>query len=63
MSEKVIRYLPAKIEVRSTEGEGESQTQTIGGYVVKFNQRSQLIWGEFYERVAKGHSPAACKRT
>lgn len=54
MSEKVIRYLPAKIEVRSTEGEGESQTQTIGGYVVKFNQRSQLIWGEFYERVAKG---------
>ncbi|MEK4492967.1 HK97 family phage prohead protease [Paenibacillus sp. FSL L8-0493] len=54
MSEKVIRYLPAKIEVRSTEGEGKSQTQTIGGYVVKFNQRSQLIWGEFYERVAKG---------
>nr|WP_083677698.1 HK97 family phage prohead protease [Paenibacillus sp. FSL R7-0337] len=26
----------------------------MGGYVVKFNQRSQLIWGEFYERVAAG---------
>ncbi|WP_340004430.1 HK97 family phage prohead protease [Paenibacillus sp. FSL K6-0276] len=54
MSEKVIRYLPVKIEVRSAEGEGDSKTQTIGGYVVKFNQRSQLIWGEFYERVAAG---------
>ncbi|MEK3963542.1 HK97 family phage prohead protease [Paenibacillus sp. FSL H7-0323] len=55
MSEKVIRYLSVdKIEVRSVQGEGENQTRTVGGYVVKFNQRSQLIWGEFYERVAKG---------
>lgn len=55
MSERVIRYLPVeKIEVRSTQGEGETQIRTIGGYVVRFNQRSQLIWGEFYERVAKG---------
>lgn len=55
MSERVMRYLPIEnIEVRSVQGEGESQIRTIGGYVVKFNQRSQLIWGEFYERVAKG---------
>ncbi|SEM81517.1 HK97 family phage prohead protease [Paenibacillus sp. OV219] len=51
--EKVLRFIPAdNIEVRSSEG--ESTTRTIAGYVVKFNQRSQLIWGEFYERVAKG---------
>ncbi|OAB36490.1 peptidase U35 [Paenibacillus macquariensis subsp. macquariensis] len=40
------------MEVRSGTQEGE--VLGIDGYVVKFNQRSQLIWGEFYERVAKG---------
>lgn len=51
--EKEIRYLHAEsIEVRNAEGEGESLG--LAGYVVKFNQRSHLIWGEFYERVAKG---------
>lgn len=50
---KEVRYLHAeKIEVRSGTQEGE--TLGISGYVVKFNQRSHLIWGEFYERVAKG---------
>lgn len=43
-----------KIEVRSTENEDGSRTRTVGGYVVKFNQRSHLILGEFYERVAQG---------
>lgn len=53
MAEKEVRYLQAdKIEIRSGTEEGE--TLGISGYVVKFNQRSQLIWGEFYERVAKG---------
>lgn len=51
--EKEIRYLHADtIEVRS--GEEESDSLGLAGYVVKFNQRSHLIWGEFYERVAKG---------
>ncbi|RPK29862.1 HK97 family phage prohead protease [Paenibacillus xylanexedens] len=56
MAEAIKRYIPAdKIEIRSTaDGESETNTRTIGGYVVKFNQRSQLIWGEFYERVAAG---------
>lgn len=53
MGEKEVRYLHAdKIEIRSGTEEGEPLG--ISGYVVKFNQRSQLIWGEFYERVAKG---------
>ncbi|MGF9906953.1 HK97 family phage prohead protease [Brevibacillus porteri] len=48
-----VRYLPVEsIEFRSTGEDGS--TNTISGYVVKFNQRSQLIWGEFYEKVAKG---------
>ncbi|MDC0761687.1 HK97 family phage prohead protease [Brevibacillus sp. AG] len=48
-----VRYLPVEsIEFRSTGEDGS--TNTISGYVVKFNQRSHLIWGEFYEKVAKG---------
>ncbi|MED1784246.1 HK97 family phage prohead protease [Brevibacillus fortis] len=48
-----VRYLPVEsIEFRSTGEDGSPNT--ISGYVVKFNQRSQLIWGEFYEKVAKG---------
>lgn len=55
MDDLVKRYIPVeKIEVRSTTSEEGATTRTIGGYVVKFNQRSQLIWGEFYERVAAG---------
>nr|WP_010500650.1 HK97 family phage prohead protease [Paenibacillus elgii] len=53
MSNKEIRYLQAEqIEIRSG-AEGE-EARTVTGYVVKFNQRSSLIWGEFYEKVAKG---------
>lgn len=53
LGKREVRYLHAeKIEIRSGSEEGE--TLGIAGYVVKFNQRSQLIWGEFYERVAKG---------
>ncbi|WP_422659108.1 HK97 family phage prohead protease [Paenibacillus sp. EC2-1] len=53
MTGKEIRYLHSdSIEVRSGEAEGEMLG--LAGYVVKFNQRSHLIWGEFYERVAKG---------
>lgn len=51
--EKEIRYLHASnIEVRA-KGE-EDNTMGISGYVVKFNERSQLIYGYFYERVAAG---------
>ncbi|WP_039793727.1 HK97 family phage prohead protease [Paenibacillus elgii] len=53
LSNKEIRYLQAEqIEIRSG-AEGE-EARTVTGYVVKFNQRSSLIWGEFYEKVAKG---------
>ncbi|TPG84967.1 HK97 family phage prohead protease [Brevibacillus laterosporus] len=54
MGKKEIRFHPVEsMEIRSS-GEEGSTTNTIAGYVVKFNQRSQLIWGEFYEKVAKG---------
>lgn len=39
-----------KYEIRSTELSRED-TKLIG-YVVKWNSRSQLIWGEFYEQFA-----------
>lgn len=52
MDKKEIRYLQLNdIEVRNSDEEG---LMGISGYVVKFNQRSHLIWGEFYERVAQG---------
>ncbi|MGN7359467.1 HK97 family phage prohead protease [Paenibacillus sp. SAF-054] len=55
MDDLIKRFIPAeKIEIRSTGNEGESTTRSVVGYAVKFNRRSQLIWGEFYERVAKG---------
>lgn len=50
--DKEIRHLVAPIEVR-TKDENEEK-KTIGGYVVKWNQRSHLIYGEFYEKVARG---------
>ncbi|TCP32180.1 prohead peptidase [Scopulibacillus darangshiensis] len=51
ITDKEIRYLTVpKLDVR-TQDDG---TMSIGGYVVKWDQRSGLIWGEFYERVAKG---------
>ncbi|WP_079908265.1 HK97 family phage prohead protease [Paenibacillus sp. 32352] len=55
MKEKQLRYLKVdKIEVRTTQPNEGEQARTISGYVVKWNMRSQLIWGEFYEKVAKG---------
>ncbi|MDN4093568.1 HK97 family phage prohead protease [Brevibacillus agri] len=50
MNSKEIRYLTKDFEIRAK----EDGTKTVTGYVVKFNKRSQLIWGEFYEKVAKG---------
>lgn len=50
MKEKEVRYLAKDFEVRAQ----EDGSKNVVGYVVKFNMRSQLIWGEFYERVAKG---------
>jgi uncharacterized protein len=52
---KTLRYINTdKLEIRAGSEDGESTVRSIAGYVVKFNQRSQLIWGEFYERVAQG---------
>lgn len=50
MDKKEIRHLVTPIEVRAQ----DDGTMGISGYVVKWNQRSGLIWGEFYERVAEG---------
>ncbi|MGQ7276632.1 HK97 family phage prohead protease [Brevibacillus thermoruber] len=50
MKNKEMRCLAKDIEIRAQ----EDGTKTVSGYVVKFNKRSHLIWGEFYEKVAKG---------
>jgi hypothetical protein len=50
MPNKEVRYLAKDIEIRAK----EDGSKTVAGYVVKFNMRSDLIWGEFYEKVAKG---------
>ena len=48
---KEIRYIPAmSLEVRDS----SDNVMAIKGYVVKFNDRSQLLYDEWYERVAKG---------
>lgn len=48
---KEIRYIPAmSLEVRNS----SDDVMAIKGYVVKFNDRSQLLYDEWYERVAKG---------
>lgn len=50
---KEMRYLPIQdMQIRkATEG---SDTMTVEGYAVKFNERSLLLYGEFYEKVARG---------
>lgn len=52
---KELRYLRCEqIEVRARADDEENETLGISGYVVKWDSRSQLIWGYFYEKVAKG---------
>jgi HK97 family phage prohead protease len=56
---KETRYFSLKnLEVRVTPpagaGEDDQINATVSGYVVKFNERSELIFGEFYEKVASG---------
>lgn len=50
---KEIRYIPAmSIEIREDTTNPESMA--IKGYVVKFDDRSHLLYDEWYERVSKG---------
>lgn len=50
---KEIRYIPAMgISIR--EDQANPDVMAIKGYVVKFNDRSSLLYDEWYERVAKG---------
>ncbi|OPA77506.1 peptidase U35 [Paenibacillus selenitireducens] len=50
---KEIRYLTIQqLETRST-SEG-SDSITIVGYAAKFNTRSRLLYGEFFEKIAQG---------
>lgn len=51
MNKRETRHILHPIEVRSDKENGQL---SIHGYVVKFNQRSKLIYGEFYEKVAQG---------
>lgn len=48
--QKEIRYIANDFEIRKK----DDNSKTVAGYVVKWNSRSQLIYGEFYEKVAKG---------
>jgi uncharacterized protein len=50
MKNKEIRCLVKDFEIRAK----EDGTKTVAGYVVKFNKRSHLILGEFYEKVRRG---------
>lgn len=50
---KEIRYIPA-MELSIRNDMENLDIMAIKGYVVKFNERSQLLYDEWYERVAKG---------
>ena len=50
---KEIRYIPA-MEISIREDPKDNDVMAIKGYVVKFNERSHLLYDEWYERVAKG---------
>lgn len=53
-NEKELRYLQIQdLQFRKKQID-DSEKMTIEGYVVKFNERSSLLYGEFYEKVAKG---------
>lgn len=53
MDKKEIRYLPiSQMQIRKNEND-ETKLSVVG-YVVKFNERSQLLYDEFYEKVARG---------
>lgn len=50
--DKELRYLQIQnMEVRN---KSDTNEKIVVGYVVKFNERSQLIYNEFYEKVSKG---------
>ncbi|RAP29058.1 hypothetical protein C2W64_04005 [Brevibacillus laterosporus] len=51
MNKRETRHILHPIEVRSDK---ENSQLSIRGYIVKFNERSKLIYGEFYEKVAQG---------
>ena len=48
-----IRYIPTT-DIHIRENPTNSESMAIQGYVVKFNERSHLLYDEWYERVAKG---------
>ena len=51
--DKELRYLQIQdMQIRNRDD--TNKTMTVEGYVVKFNERSQLLYDEFYEKVSKG---------
>lgn len=53
MNQKEIRYTVSS-ELRVAEDIEKPDKKTIRGYVLKFNERSLLLWDEWYEKVCKG---------
>lgn len=51
--QKEIRYIPA-MELSIREDPDNPNSMGIKGYVVKFNDRSVLLYDEWYEKVSKG---------
>jgi len=50
---KEVRYTTGS-ELRIVEDTEKPETKTIRGYVLKFNERSLLLFDEWYEKVCKG---------
>ena len=50
---KEVRYTTGS-ELRVVEDTEKPETKTIRGYVLKFNERSLLLFDEWYEKVCKG---------
>ncbi len=51
--DKELRYLQIQdMQIRNRDD--TNKTMTVEGYVVKFNERSELLYDEFYEKVSKG---------
>ena len=52
MDKKELRYMPIlNLEIRNRD---DTQKMTVAGYAVKFNERSRMLYDEFFEKVAAG---------
>jgi len=50
--DRELRYMPIlNLEIRNRD---DTQKMTVAGYAVKFNERSRMLYDEFFEKVAVG---------